>query len=150
MNRLTMEASDIRQLSNALKKLNFFNGMSIADMERFISVTNLYAFDAGKTIFKKGDVGDALYVIQSGGVRVFSRPFFLWPAKTIARLEAGDIFGEMALLDQPYRTATARTEGPTRLFVLLATHFNDILRDNPAFARDLKSMAKNRAFEAKH
>jgi CRP/FNR family transcriptional regulator len=150
MKTLAMGPDEIRHLSAALKKMNFFSGMSMADMERFIRVTNLYEFPSGKTVFKKGQVGDALYVVHTGVVRVLSKPFFLWPAKTIATLGPSQVFGEMALLDQPYRTATVVTKGTTQLFVLLATHFNDILRDNPAFARELKNVASTRAFERQH
>src|SRR5690242_11916319 len=137
MYNIPMKDVHTRALAAALKKLSFFSNMSLAEMEHFLRVTNLYGFDGGKTVFKKGQVGDALYVVHTGKVKVIERPVFFWPAKTIATLGPGEVFGEMALLDQPYRTATVVTEGPTELFVLLATNFNDILNANPVFHKEL-------------
>jgi CRP/FNR family cyclic AMP-dependent transcriptional regulator len=141
--------NEMLRLSQALRKISFFQGMSLGDLERFINITDLYEFDSGEVVFKKGDVGDALYVVQSGRVRVISRPFPLWPAKTLAHLETGDLFGEMALIDQPYRTATVVTDGPARLFVILNTHFSELLRSNPEFSRDIRLIAQKRAFESR-
>lgn len=150
MHKLPLGPAQVSHLSTALRKLSFFSGMSLGDLERFIAITNLYEYDGGRTVFKKGDVGDALYVVHTGMVRVISKPIFFWPAKTIATLGPDDIFGEMALLDQPYRTATVVTEGPTQLFVLLSSNFNGILNENPAFARDIRQIAQTRAFETKN
>jgi CRP-like cAMP-binding protein len=150
MKKLTIGSDEMRHLSSALRGMSFFTGLSMGELERFIGITSLYEFDAGRTIFKKGDVGDALYIVHTGGVRVLSKPFFLWPAKTIATLGPGEVFGEMALIDQPYRTATVKTAGPAKLFVLLVAEFNRLLNENPEFARQLRQMASTRAFETKN
>lgn len=150
MIKLPIGPSEMTHLSTVMKKISFFQGMSLGDIERFIAITNLYEYKAGKMVFKKGDVGDALYVVHSGAVRVVQRLFPFWPAKTLARLGPGELFGEMALIDQPYRTATVIAEGPTQLFVMLNTHFNELLRANPEFSRDLRRIAQERAFETRH
>jgi CRP-like cAMP-binding protein len=150
MNKLSIGPEEMRRLSGALRNISFFAGLSMGDLERFVAVTHLYEFSSGHRIFKKGEVGDALYIVESGGVRVQSKPFFLWPAKTIARLGPGEIFGEMALIDQPYRTATVVTEGPAKLFVLFLADFNRILHENPAFEKQIRQIANRRAFESKH
>lgn len=107
-------------------------------------------FRREKTIFKKGEVGDALCVVFSGQIRIIQRSFPFWPSKTIATLFPGDLFGEMALIDQPYRTATAVTEGPTKLFIILNNNFSELLRSNPSFARDIRQIAQKRAFETRN
>jgi CRP-like cAMP-binding protein len=150
MYNLSMTDAHTRRLAGVMKKLSFFSNMSMAEMEHFLRVTSLYGFEKGETVFKKGHVGDALYIIHSGKVRVLDKAFFFMPAKTIATLGEGDVFGEMALLDQPYRTATVVTAAPTELFVLLTTNFNDILNANPMFHKELNRVAKSRAFERKH
>ncbi len=150
MIKLPIGPAEMMHLSTVLRKLSFFEGMSLGDLERFISITNLYEFESGKVIFKKGEIGDALYVVYEGKTRVIRRPFPIWFAKTIAVLRPGDLFGEMALIDQPYRTATVVTDGPTKLFVMLNTHFNELLRENPEFSRDIRRIAQQRAFEGRH
>jgi CRP-like cAMP-binding protein len=150
MKKLTIGTGDIRLLSGALRNLSFFAGLSMGELERLIGVTNLYEYETGRRVFKKGEVGDALYIVHSGAARVVSKPFFLWPAKTIARLGPGDVFGEMALIDQPYRTATVVTDGPSKLFVLLVADFNRLCSENPDFLRQIRQMANARAFETKN
>ena len=120
MKKIPIGPEEMGRLSAALRKVSFFQGMSMGDLERFLNITDLYEFSAGKTIFKKGDVGDALYIVNSGHARVIQRalPIPFWPAKTIATLEPGDLFGEMALLDQPHRTATVVADRPTTPFVM--------------------------------
>jgi CRP/FNR family transcriptional regulator, cyclic AMP receptor protein len=149
MKKIPIGPDEISQLSQALRKISFFQGISMGDLERFINITNLYEYPSGKAVFKKGSVGDALYVVHAGSVRIINRPFPFWPAKTLAILGPGELFGEMALIDQPYRTATVVTEGPTKLFVVLNTHFNELLQSNPEFARDIRRMAQQRAFESR-
>lgn len=71
----------------------------------------------GTEVFKQGDVGDAMYVIEKGRceVTVEESPGH---AITIAFLGPGDFFGEMALLSEETRTATVRALEPTELLVL--------------------------------
>lgn len=147
LKKLPIGPIEMAHFSAVLRRISLFQGMSVSDLERLLAVTNLYEYEDGKTVLKKGDVGDALYVVHSGSVRVVKRPFFLWPAKTLAVLGPGEIFGEIALIDQPYRTATVIADGPTQLFVLLNTHFSHLLNANQDLTRDLRQMAKQREFE---
>lgn len=135
---------EMKALSAALKRLSFFADLSMGELERVLAVTHLYAVEGGrKMIFKKGHVGDALYIIHKGTVDII-KPRFPLPRRPIATLKAGDAFGEMALLNQPYRTASAITDGYTELFVLLTPDFNDIFRSNPEFLRSLQELAARR------
>lgn len=144
MKKLPMGPEELRALSSALRNLSFFSDISMGELERILSVTHLYAFEAGrKTVFKKGHVGDALYIIHKGTVEIV-KPRFPLPRRPIAVLKAGEAFGEMALLNQPYRTASAITDGYTELFVLLSPDFNDIFRANPDFMRSLQRLAEKR------
>ena len=70
-------------------------------------------FPAGAVIFEEGDPGSRMYVIQSGEVRILKRV----GAReiTLARLGAGEAFGEMALLEGQPRSATAIVEAPSRI-----------------------------------
>ncbi len=148
--KIEMGPSDYKELAGALRRISFFANLSLADLESLLGLTALYEVDKGRVLFRKGSVGDALYVIQSGEVDIISRRYAWIPGGRIARLRAGDFFGEMALLDQPYRTASAVAAAPSRLFVLLAARFNELLRSNPAFAQALRSVAARRGFEQKH
>src|SRR5262245_50868008 len=131
MKKLKMGPAEMHALADALHKLSFFEDVSMRDLEKILAVTHLYAYESGrKTVFKKGNVGDALYIIHKGAVEIF-KPRFPLPRRPIIRLGPGDAFGEMALLNQPYRTASAITDGYTELFVILSPDFNDIFQSNP-------------------
>ena len=56
---------------------------------------------AGETIFNEGDVGDAMYVVLEGVVDIVHK------GKAIDHVETGSIFGEMALIDDEPRSASA-------------------------------------------
>lgn len=82
------------------------------------SLSREESFAAGATIFREGDPGDNLYVILEGGVRISK---FIPGAgeEALAVLERGEFFGEMALIDNEPRaaTATAHTD-PTVLLAI--------------------------------
>lgn len=62
-------------------------------------------FNVGNKIFNEGDDGDAVYLLVSGEVELYRRDGL--HSKTLATLKKGDIFGEMALLNNSPRGATA-------------------------------------------
>jgi cAMP-binding proteins - catabolite gene activator and regulatory subunit of cAMP-dependent protein kinases len=77
---------------------------------------------AGAVLFRTGDEGDAMYLIEQGKVRICVR------AKdghevTLTELHRGDFFGEMALFDGKPRSADARVAEDARLAVLSREHF---------------------------
>lgn len=70
-------------------------------------------FAAGETIFEEGDVGDVLYIIQSGEVALSRRA--LGGRRTVANLGSGEFFGEMSVVVGDRRSARASAVGATRL-----------------------------------
>ena len=73
-------------------------------------------FAAGETIFEEGDVGDVLFIIQSGEVELSRRT--LGGRRTVANLGCGEFFGEMSVVVGERRTARASAVGDTRLLEL--------------------------------
>ncbi len=70
-------------------------------------------YSDGEIIFKEGEQGNCMYVIQSGKVRITKSDSA--GERTIAVLENGELFGEMALFDKLPRSATARALGDARI-----------------------------------
>ena len=85
---------------------------------------------AGEVIFRQGDPGDALYVVQHGAVaiRLVSAD---GKELEIAKLSDGDIFGELAVLDGAPRSAQATAVGPTALARLLRVDLLRVARWHP-------------------
>jgi CRP/FNR family cyclic AMP-dependent transcriptional regulator len=98
---------------------------------------------AGALLFRAGDEGNAMYLIEKGKVRICVR------AKdghevTLAELQRGDFFGEMALLDGKPRSADAQVAEDARLAVLSREHFLSFVRDNPNVALEMLTALANR------
>jgi len=85
----------------------------------------------GQAIFTEGDSGDSMYFIVRGCVRIEKRTGTTGSGcKTLAVLEAGDYFGEMALLDQKPRSAAAVALGAARILRLSKAAFDQLQRQD--------------------
>ncbi len=89
-------------------------------------------FPAGEVLFREGDAGAVMYVLQSGRVRI-SREFASGE-RTLALLGPGDFFGEMAIVNGKARTATATAVEPVRALVIDAKTFEAMVMGNGEIA----------------
>jgi len=74
------------------------------------------AYSEGEIIFREGEEGDRMYVVQSGTVRITKKT--VSGDLTIATLKSGEIFGEMAIFDKMPRSATAVAAGEARILTI--------------------------------
>ena len=98
---------------------------------------------ASTILFRAGDEGDAMYVIERGKVRICVRTT-QGHELTLTELGRGDFFGEMALLDGQRRSADAVVAEDARLAVLSREHFLSFLRSSPNVALELLTALANR------
>lgn len=117
-----------------LKDLPLFAGVSQRHLRRIEAREKHYG--PGDTIVRRGDPGNAFYVILEGEVRV--RP----PSRRALTLTAGDYFGEMALLDGAPRSADITAVGAVTVLVVGRAAFTKLIRDEPGIAEAmLKTLA---------
>jgi CRP-like cAMP-binding protein len=90
-------------------------------------------FPAGKVLFREGDAGEDMYIIQSGRVAIKKRTGANKDV-TLAVLEKGDFFGEMAVLERMPRSATAEMAEGGDLIVISGDTFGDMIKSNPEIA----------------
>jgi CRP-like cAMP-binding protein len=83
-------------------------------------------YEAGTVLFREGDPGDFMYVIQSGSIEIRREIGEL--ERVLAVLPAGEFFGEMALINARPRSATAVVREPSRLLVIEPRTFEAMLR----------------------
>src|ERR1700675_1206570 len=88
-------------------------------------------FRRGEVIFHAGDPGEALFVILSGEVKI-ALPAETGDEAILATLRAGDVFGELALLDGSPRSASATALVPTETVVLPRDRFRELIATEPA------------------
>ncbi|HKP36154.1 MAG TPA: DUF1003 domain-containing protein [Pyrinomonadaceae bacterium] len=93
---------------------------------------------SGTSLFRAGDVGDSLYLIDGGRVRI-SISDDDQKEIVLAELKEGDFFGEMAIIDGKQRSADATVLEDARLYVLDREDFLRFINTNPAVALQLLS-----------
>ncbi|MEE9490809.1 MAG: cyclic nucleotide-binding domain-containing protein [Dehalococcoidia bacterium] len=107
-----------------LKKVDILNGLSDSQLEEVAELCREQTFNADDIIFKENDKSSELYLIQDGLVEITLSVPEPGTEKSLVTLGNGQIFGEMALLDEGPRTASARciADG-TRLWVAKRADF---------------------------
>src|SRR5213592_627771 len=98
---------------------------------------------AGAFLFRHGEQGDAMYIIEQGKVRICVQTLD-GHQFTLTELGRGDFFGEMALLDGQHRSADALVSEDERLAVLSRDHFLSFMRSNPNVALEMLTALVNR------
>jgi CRP-like cAMP-binding protein len=93
---------------------------------------------AGDTIFKAGDAGNCLYIIAQGDVTI-AMPGPVGQEVTLALLGPGEAFGELALLDEKPRSASAEASTEVELLTLRRDDFLEIIEREPAALRSILS-----------
>ena len=100
------------------------------DLMRYVNGRDVVSFDAGATIFTKGDPGTAMYIIASGEVELTDG------ARTV-RIGPGESFGEMALIDRRPRSTDAVAVVPTELASISQGLFLVLIQETPYFALEI-------------
>src|SRR5512140_838379 len=93
---------------------------------------NSATYGAGERIFDQGDLGTEMYIILDGSVDIVKH--IGGESHILSRLEKGDFFGEMALLEAAPRTADAIAVNDVKVLVINGSQFDDMLRRNPEIA----------------
>jgi signal transduction histidine kinase len=120
----------------ALESTKLFGSLSPADLELLNASAQIREFPHDQIIFKEGDAGDGMYVVRSGGVQI-SALVGQGERKPLARLKPGDYFGEMAVIDNEPRSASATAEGEASLYYLPRELVLELLGRSPLLAVNL-------------
>ncbi len=109
---------DVRDREIALLQgVTMLNALPLPAIERLARGLEPVVVPAGHTVLSQGDMGDRYFVIESGEAEVIG------DGRLVARLGAGEGFGEIALLRRIRRTATVRARSELRLHALGSDHF---------------------------
>jgi CRP-like cAMP-binding protein len=100
----------------------------------------------GENIIRQGEMGQSMYVVQSGRVEVVqSLPD--GAEQHLAYLEAGDFFGEMSVFEQEVRSATVRAAGEARVLKIDKKTLMRRIREDPLLAVNLLKTMSHRIRE---
>ena len=113
---------------STLKTVPLFKFLSFDELLRVVSLITEKRFDAGETIVKEDDSGDALFVLLDGEVEVSKKGTY------ITTLQAGDHFGELALIDRYPRSASVMASQPSLCLLMHRQKFYDLVREYNALS----------------
>ncbi|MCC6353878.1 MAG: cyclic nucleotide-binding domain-containing protein [Verrucomicrobiae bacterium] len=107
-----------------LKAIPMFAGFGEAVLAELVGAMRLRQCAEGETIFREGDAGDSVFIIDSGGVEILKQ------GKTLAVLGAGKMFGEMAFYEDAPRSADAVAKGACSLYVIGNEEFRRVILEH--------------------
>jgi CRP-like cAMP-binding protein len=116
------------KLEDVLSLVPLFRSLTRKQLKAVAGYCEIADYMADHSIVKKGDPGDAFYVVLTGQAKVVSGRRF------IARLLPGDHFGEIAVIDGGPRTASVVSETPMTLAILSRRGFRKAMREDPELA----------------
>lgn len=128
-----IEMSTHAEFAVILKMNPMFADLGAEELQRISRLCHTQQLAEGETLFQKGDGGEALYGVRRGQIRIETGAAD-GSRLTLNFLGAGDLFGEVAVLDGQSRTADATAGEPTELFVLRREDFLAHLEREPRVA----------------
>ena len=119
---------------SALEKSKLFSGLLTQELHALAQTAEMRAFKAGQNIFQEGDPGDGMFVIVEGLVQVSALISEGQRRIVLTQVKPGDFFGEMAVLDDEPRSATATAEIDTKTFFIRRGDLLKVLEQSPKLA----------------
>lgn len=116
-----------------LKRIPFLSALSPAHLREVYSLAREIEIPAGRPVFSKHESADAMFIVLSGRVKIFINSAGK-KSKTFAYLKEGEFFGEMALLEDAPRTASAEAVEASRLLLIRKRDFQRLLARDPRLA----------------
>lgn len=117
--------------ADLLAKVSLFAGCTDKELSKIARLLTEVPLASGKVLCREGEVGSEAFIIGSGTAEVSLR------GKVLATLGAGEVVGEMAVIDQEPRSATVTATTDLELYVLEAREFWSMVSENPLIARSL-------------
>jgi len=116
-----------------LESNKLFCDLGPADLERLRGVTRELSFAANQVIFKEGDAGNGVFFVKEGLVQI-QAVVGHGDLKVLSRIPPGELFGEMAVLDNQPRSASAMAEEPTTVYFIGRAELDELLDRTPRLA----------------
>lgn len=138
--------SSLEQRQRLLRSNHLFAALNQEQINDLAALSLIRRFGPGETIVREGDAGDSLYQLVQGRVEVLKASPD-GPARSVARLESGQIFGEMTLcLDAP-RSATVRALGECLLLEVSRQALQPLLHADASLLEELAVLVGARRAE---
>ncbi len=126
-----------------LKDLELFSELSDRELQDVAALAQVRKLETETTVFHEGDPADSIFVVVNGRVKIVTtssdgKEFIL------SVLGAGQVFGEMGLLEEAPRSASVSTITEVELLVIKHDDFDNLLTDKPGISRKLMAILSRR------
>jgi hypothetical protein len=135
-NSINLSGKQAKTLEQVLSSVPFFAEMKPEAIKSLARLGNIEPFPSGHLIFEEGSQGDSFYVILQGNVSIQKQKDNHQRIE-VAQLNAGEFFGEMALIDRQSRSASVVTQSNCEVFVLHRKDFFNMLSRSPHMVADV-------------
>lgn len=121
----------MKEKINFFREISIFQGLSTFDGGKLITVMYRRVYEAGEIVCSEGEMGKALFIIFYGDVAITRKAGILKDEKVLGKLHSGDFFGEMSLLEEKPRSATARALTKCEIYIIYKSNFDSMIEKNP-------------------
>ncbi len=129
------EKPDIRKMKDELQESLLFNSLTRRELDTVLHYALLRTFKKGDHIFFEGDPGSALFIVLKGSVHIVKHEKN--KLRHIAKLGKGTFFGEIALVYDTIRSATAIVSEDAMMACLFKHDLEQIMKEHPKLAGKL-------------
>jgi anion transporter len=129
----TSQSLDLEH-AELLAKVKLFAGIDRVTLAKLAAHLESVSVPRGSDLFRQGDPGDSVYLVARGSLGAFVSSGGGAPERRVNTIEAGNLFGEMALLGDQPRTATIRADADAEVLRLERAWFLALVREEPSVA----------------
>ena len=119
-----------------LESSKLFRHLPAGELLKLRAVSRESSFSAGQSIFKEGDPADGMYIVKTGQVQI-SALLETGERQILSQVSPGDVFGEMAVLDNQPRSASASAERDSSVYFVPRDELVTLFQDFPDLAMNM-------------
>jgi 2-oxoglutarate dehydrogenase E1 component len=123
--------TDLAGIVSYLKDLDLFRDIPDQDLARIATIARTVEYDEGQFVCRQGEPGQDLFAIIAGSVSIQQG------SRVLAKLNSGEVVGELAFLDQQPRSADVVAAEPLRLLEIRGDEFQPLIEQHGTLARKL-------------
>jgi len=125
--------TDEESVHSLLRDIPLFDELSSGELSSIESILHRREYDPGEVLFHQGNPGVGMYIIQKGTIEIVYEP----TGETLVELSDGDFFGELALLNETPRSATAVSKNESVLYGLFRPDLLGLVERDPSLGVQL-------------
>ena len=139
-----------QSITAILSLTDIFDNLSTTQLELVASICNSATYEKGAVLVKENDNTTDLYIIARGGVEIVMNPSFVGADPdahepvVLTELRQGQVFGEVALVDQGIRSATVLARSDCKFLPIDRNQFDHHILRTPGFAQHVMQVIADR------